>query len=173
MPRPSIEQLRNLGDLATVYQWNLNFITFPTVVASPSAEDLNLRCISTTVPTKGEDKQELKLRGHTIYQPGQANYGNELTFTFVETVDNKIATFLANWHEACVNTITGVHSLKSEVQCDILIERLNRQDVAIWGYTIIGCFLGTYTHGDLSDANDQVKPTLTISFDYFKEAPLG
>lgn len=173
MPRPSIEQLRNLGDIATVYQWNLNFITFPTAVASPSANDLNLRCLSSAIPTKGEEKQELSLRGHKIYQAGQAQYGNELTLTFVETVDNKIAKFLSAWHEACVATNSGTHVKQSDVECDIQIERLNRQDVGNWSYTLIGCFLSTYTHADLSDANEQVKPTLTLSFDYFKEAALG
>ena len=173
MPRPSIEQLRNIGDAATVYQWNLNFITFPSAVVSPAAGDLNLRCLSTTTPNKATEKQELSIRGHKIYQPGVAMYGNELTLTFVETVDNKVATMLANWHEACVATNSGAHKTRNEVQCNIQIERLNRQDSPIWGYTLLGCFLLNYNHGDLSDMNDQVKPTVTINFDYFKEAPLG
>ena len=171
MPRPTIEQVRGLGDFATIYQWNLTFASFPTVLnggAFPATEDLNLRMISSTLPTKGNVDQEINIRGHKISQAGQADYGDRsITLTFFETVDNIVSNFFLAWEETCVQTLTGAHGSKAQSQCSIIIERLNRQDQPIFIYNLIGCRLLNYTQPDLSGEDDTFKPSVTIKYDYF------
>ena len=176
MPRPSIEQIRSVGDFATIYQWNLNFLSFPSALLAgsfPSSRALNLRCESTGLPTKPNEKIEVNIRGQKIYQAGQAAYNAEITMTFIETVDSRIANFILAWHEACVTTNTGIHASNADAECNIQIQRLNRQDQAIWVYTLIGCKLVSYEHPDVGTDNDTWKPTITIGFDYFTEQALG
>lgn len=173
MPRPSIEQVRGLGDVATIYQWNMNFVDFPAVLNGgviPASEDLNLRMISTTLPVKGNTDQEINVRGHKTYQSGQADYGgNEITLMFYETIDNIISNFFLAWEETCVQTGTGAHGSKAEAECSIEIERLNRQDQPIFLYFLVGCKLRTYTQSDLSGEDGTFQPSLTLKYDYFKK----
>ena len=173
MPRPTIEQVRGLGDVATVYQWNLNFIDFPQALGGgviPAKEDLNLRMISTTLPTKGNADQEINIRGHKTFQSGQADYGgNEITLTFYETVDNIVSNFFLAWDETCVQTGTGVHGSKADAECPIEITRLNRQDEPIWVYFLVGCKLRSYTLPDLTGEDDTMKPSILLKYDYFKK----
>jgi hypothetical protein len=173
MPRPTIEQVRGLGDVGTTYQWNLNFLDFPAALNGgviPSKEDLNLRLISTTLPKKGNTDQEINVRGQRTYQSGQADYGgHEFTLVFYETVDNIVSNFLLAWEETCVQTLTGAHGSKVDSECAIEIERLNRQDIPIWSYILIGCKLKDYTETDLSGEDDTLKPSMILKYDYFKK----
>lgn len=172
MPRPTMEQVRGLGDVATIYQWNVTFVNFPAALNGgviPTTEDLNLRMTSTTLPVKGNMDQDINIRGHVTSQSGQAEYNKEINFGFYETVDNVISNFFLAWEETCTQTGTGAHGSKTDSECAIEIERLNRQDVPIWLYFLVGCRLKTYTLTDLTGENDTFKPGLTIKYDYFKQ----
>lgn len=172
MPRPSVEQARGLGDISTLYQWNLTFVTFPAALNGgviPASEDLNLRLISTTLPTRAIGKQEVNIRGNRTSQAGQATYSEGITLNFYGTVDNIVSNFFLAWEETCVQTGTGSHGSKAESECAIEIERLNRQDVPIWVYFLVGCRLTDYTEPDLTNEDDTFKPGFTLTYDYFKK----
>lgn len=177
MPRPSIEHLRGLGDLSTNYQWNLNFVTFPIAVTLagrfPKGEDLNKRCISTTLPKKSTGRLTANIRGYQVNQPGTLQYNESIQLEFIETVDNVVSLFLLAWHELCSRTGTQIHWPKDMLESIIQIERLDRQDNPIWLYVLYGCFLMDYEHGELNSSNGLLQPKITITYDYFKEQPLG
>lgn len=175
MPRPSIEQLRAVGDFAEVYRWNLQFVKFPSAVAgAPTSNDLNIRCETVDLPKRTGTKVTTNIRGHQVHSPGIYNYGGELTIKFVETVDNKVHNFLRAWREACSATKTGVSNPKSTLEGIIRIERLNRQDVPIWEYKLTGCFLNDADYGGTLDGatSDHIKPSLIISYDFFEDRAL-
>lgn len=177
MPRPSIENLRGLGDLATVYQWNLQFVSFPIAVAMagrfPSGNDLNKRCISTSLPKKTSGRLTANIRGYQVNQPGTPQYSESIQLDFVETVDNNVALFLLAWNELCARTNTQIQYPKEMLEAQIQIERLDRQDKPIWLYNLIGCFLMDYDQGELNSINNMFQPKLTLTYDYHKEQPMG
>ncbi|QIG71457.1 tail tube protein [Rhizobium phage RHph_TM39] len=175
MARPTIENVRNVGDWATTVNWNLTFVTFPRALArTVTFQDLNLRCESTDIPKSTGTSTEIMIRGHRVKQPGLYLPSGTITLTMNESVDNKISTFIRNWREICSETKTGVQQEKSQVECMIKIERLNRRDVPIWEYNLLGCYLEDYDAGGQlqGQSADILKPTLTISYDYFEDTPL-
>lgn len=174
MSRPTIEQLRGLGDFQTLYRWNLELSSPPSAIAAPPTEDLNLRCETTELPKMSNQSIPINIRGHRIKQPGIGEYTGTLTLTFTETVNNTIKTFLKNWREAIWSTETGVwlgdiNSLKAEIK----IIQLNSQDNGVWEYLLVGCYLEDYDLGQLTgDGSDIQRPSMTVSYDYYKDKAL-
>ena len=175
MPRPTIDQIRSIGNVTQLFRWNLIFSAFPAAVAgAPRTEDLNLRCESTTLPKLSHTMTEVQIRGHKVHQPGKGEYSPNIALTFLETVDNKISTFLRAWREACWQVKTGVSQSKADVEAQILIQRLNHLDQGIWEYNLTGCILQDYEPGGTlsSESQDALKPSMTIVYDYFEDKPL-
>lgn len=174
MARPNIDNLRGIGDIATVLNWNVTFITMPSgIQTTTTSEDINLRCESTDLPKSTGTSTEIVIRGHKIKQPGVYTPSGQITLTTIETVDNKISSFIRAWREGCWATGTGVQKKKSEVEAVIKISRLNRQDEVIWEYTLYGAYLeDTDPGGQLQGASaDPLKPTLVLSYDKFTDGP--
>lgn len=175
MARPTIDNIRDLGDFATVYKWYLSIDTPPPGVASfPDSDQLNFRCISADLPKLDGQSIEVTLHGHKVKQPGIHNYSGTITLTFVETIDNLITEAFRQWREACYESKTGIQKSNNDVKAVIRLTRLDRQDVEIYSYKLIGCYLETFDPGGtLSDsANDTFKPVCTISYDYFEDSAL-
>ena len=171
MPRPTIEQIRGIGDVTSLFRWNLNFVAFPSVGSYPASQDLNLRCETAELPKLTITPTEINLRGHKVKQQGIGTYTNTLPITFIETIDNVIANFFREWREACWETRTGKSNTKENVEARIKINRLDNEDNEIWFYELIGCFLEDYEAGGTLDGttSEPLKPSITISYDYFKD----
>lgn len=173
--RPTIDQIRAIGNVSALYRWNVEFVTFPAAIAAPPrSSDLNLRCESTDLPKMTGQSIELNIRGHKVKQTGIYTYSNVITMTFLETVDSIIHNFLKNWREVCWETGTGVQASKADAEALILIQRLDQQDTAIWEYKLIGSFLEDYEDGGTLDGvtSEGLKPSFTLSYDLFKDQPL-
>lgn len=172
----TIDQLRALPDYAQVTKWDINFVTLPAVGALgfPVSDGLNFRCESVELPKGTMQKYEVQTRGHKVFNPGIIDYGNTFTITFSETVDNFIFNFVKAWRELVWSSRQGQSFSKQDVEATILITMLDNQDVSRAKYTMHGCFYEDADFGTLDGAtSDAQKPTLTLSFDYFVEAPLA
>lgn len=176
MARPNISQLRNVGDYTQLYRWNLIFSSLPAagIAGAPLIEDLNLRCESTTLPKTTNQPIEQNIRGHKTKSAGIMNYEGTIVLTFIETTDNLIHNFLKGWRELIWSTRTGTSVDKSDYEAEIIIQRLNNQDNAIWQYTMYGCWLEDYDDGGTLDGStsDSLKPAMTISYDFFDDSPV-
>lgn len=173
MAKPDVEQIRNLDDFPTMYQWNL-ILNPPSAVAGADQADLNIRCLTATIPKATGQSIEIAIRGHKMKQPGIYDETHTIELTFVETVDNYIAQFLKNWREACRATKTGVHQTRREVSTTVQLDQLNRQDEPIWFYKLYGCWLEDYdpTGGQFDGtASEVLRPMLTLSYDWFEDGP--
>ena len=170
--RPTVEQIRNLGDFSTLYNWSLTVVKSPSGVSGLD-EGLNLRCVSSEVPKSINTPIDVQIRGHHIQQDGLSDASHSLTLTFMETVDNYISNAIKQWRDVTYDIETGIAAPKSEVEADILLQRMDRQDNIIWTYKIIGCGLSDYdpTGGELQGESELVKPTITLRYDTFKDGP--
>lgn len=169
---PSIENIRNIGHFATLYQWSMSVIQFPSGASlGLSSEDMNVRCVSATMPVMTGQSIDVNIRGHHIRQHGIYDSSHTLDLMFIEAVDNKITNALYQWRKACWEVETGVQKTKQEVEATIMLERLDNQHSPLWKYTLFGCFLEAYDPGgQLGEAtSDAVRPSMTLSYDYFKE----
>jgi hypothetical protein len=169
----TIDQLRSMQDFAKTYKWDLQFLTLPVVgpFAFPVSQAMNLRCESTEIPTVNNQKIEVELRGHKVRQPGISDYVGTLTLNFTETVDNTVHNFFKAWREVIWETRTGRSFSKAQSTATIKITRLNNQDEPIWDYVIYGCFPEAFEMGSLDSASEIMRPALTLSYDYFTDAP--
>lgn len=173
MARPSLNEIRAIGDYATVYQWNLEVIRFPPAVLSfPGIDAINVRCSSMTIPKATIAPVETNLRGHKTKQAGFLEYNSPLTLTFNETVDNTIQRWFTSWRNACTQMNIGAHGTKEEVSATLRLVRLDRGDKGIWAYTLYGCLYEDMDPGEASSEAANFQPTLTMGYDYFEDSEI-
>lgn len=173
--RPSIENVRSLGNFVQSFRWGIQFEKFPAMLLGYTSDDINFRAESTTIPKLTGTSVEYMIRGQKVKQPGIHDYGNQITLTCIETVDSKIANFVRSWREICWQTTqggTGITQYKSNVEATIIIIRLDNLNNPIWYYKLFGCFLEDVEWGNDLDGQtaDPLKPAMQISFDYFNDA---
>ena len=153
----------------------MRFLQLPLIgaLAFPLAEDINLRCESIEVPQSTNQKIEVQIRGHKIFVPGIQDYNNTMTLTFTETDDAFIRKLLKAWRELMWGSATGSSFNKSEVEATLQLTMLNNKDQPTFEYIIYGCFLEAADLGTLdSSGNDILRPSMTLSFDYFVDRPI-
>lgn len=170
---PTEEDVRSLGDFAPIYKWELTFLEGPFV--TNDINGLNFRCVSATLPKKTFDEITVGIHGQDKYVCGRVKY-NTITLDFVETIDNFIALFLYNLHEAQWQTNTGIQAPQAQVEFTCMLTRMNRQNQPTFAYQLVGCWIQDYSHSAnplQADTSDVIKPTLTIRYDYFIEGPAG
>lgn len=172
--RPTIDNVRGLGEFQSMYRWNLEITSFPESLANhPTAEELNFRCTSTTLPKSTNNDVLINMRGHTIEMPGKQTFERRMTLIFLETVDNKIAQFFTDWRKLVWSDITGITENKKDLESTMKIERLNNKDEAIWEYVLTGCFPKDFILAPLVEESDEVmKPELLLTYDYFREGTI-
>ena len=173
MARPSLNEIRSVGDYATTYQWNLEVSRFPpAALLFPGIDAINVRCSSMDVPKATITPIETNLRGHITRQSGTLVYNSPLTLTFNETVDNTIQRWFSNWRNACTQMNTGAHNTKNDVSATMRLVRLDRQDKAIWAYILYGCQYEDADLGQVASDAANFQPVLTMSYDYFEDAEI-
>lgn len=175
MPKVTIDQLRSLPDYAQVTKWDVTFITLPVLgpFGFPLSETLNVRCESIEIPKASNQKFEVMIRGHKTLHSGILDYGNTITLTFVETVDNTIALFVKAWREACWASRTGRALSKKDLEATIMISQLDNQDNIRFQHTLYGAFYESDDFGSLDGStSDAIKPSLTLSYDFYTDRPL-
>lgn len=169
--RPTLSQIRSLGDFATTYNWYIQFLAAPSGIDGSA---INLRCESTDVPKKTGQSIPVQIRGlPPVKQPGIYIPVGTLTLQVNETIDNAISEIISKWQEMCYETNTGKGKKKSEVEAQVRLVRLDRNDKPIWEYVLIGAFLEDYDNGQLQGASaENMKPSLILSYDDFTQKKL-
>lgn len=167
--KPTLQDLQNLGHHQTTYDWGIQFISLPSMIAGFSSSDLNTRCTSATLPSRSMDEIPLKLRGHEAFQHGIVHYGNQLQLTMFETMDSKVQHFLSTYMDMQWMPITGVQVPKSLNQCAFLLTLLDSYHNPTHYYTILGAWLKDYKpSGDLqSESSAVLSWQTTWQFDYW------
>lgn len=166
MGKPTIENVRGLGDFMVSNAWDINIIGAGSVF---EAAGLNFRAVSCELPKRSGNSLEVNIRGQKIKQPGDYDYSGTITITLAEGDNAEVHQALTVLRELTITTGTNHQLPKSNVESVITIKRLNRQGDPIHGFALRGCYLEDYDLGELTDAGDIVQPTVTFSYDYFVE----
>lgn len=177
--RPSLDDIRGLGNFTQMYRWGLMISEFPSALSGTRAytsDDINFRAESADVPTLSGTSTETLIRGHKVKQPGLYDYGGQWNLTCIETIDKKIASFLRDWRELCwqtTNGSTGITHYMDELTGTIILAQLDGKNNAIWWYKLIGVFLETVDWGGQFDAQtaEPMKPAITFAFQRFVDGP--
>ena len=174
MARPQIIEVQGLANVTNQYRWNFNITGMPAGVDA-DARDINLRAESVTVPKMQSTSIEINIRGHKIKQPGLWTYDNMITLTLIEGVNTKANRMIKSWRDMCWRPGVGTQRSKADVSAIIMMEMLDNMDIAIWRYTLYGCFLESYEVGGQFDPQsaDPYKPTLQISYDWFEDGAIA
>lgn len=175
MAKISIDQLRQLPDYAQVTKWDIAFLTLPAIgpLALLVSDSLNIRCESVEIPKASIQSYEVQVRGHKVMNPGLMDYGNTITLTFTETVDNTIRKLVKGWRELIWSSRQGRSFPKKDLEATLLITELDNQDKIRSKITVYGCWFLGDDFGTLDGStSDAIKPSLTLSFDYFVDMPL-
>ncbi len=166
MGRPTIENIRSLGDFMVSNLWDINIIGAGSVF---EAAGLNFRAVSCELPKRTGNSLEVNIRGQKIKQPGDYDYSGSITITLAEGDNAEVHKAITALRELTITTLTNSQLPKKAVESVVTIKRLNRQGGISHGFIIRGAFLEDYDLGELSDAGDIVQPTITLSYDYFIE----
>lgn len=171
MAKPTIENLRNIGDFLQSIRWDLEF---PTGIPGngTSSENLNIRCSSSTIPHANNEKLSVNIRGHQVHTPGTTTYDGSITITTSETTDMAIHKAILEWKKLVWESKTGKTKNKVDLSCQVNLYRLDHQDNRVWKYSLYGCFIVEDDKGELSSDNAVVSPTITLSYDYYEETAL-
>ena len=169
MARPTIEDIRGLGDFMVSNLWEVE-ITNPAAVGADFA-GINFRAVSFEVPKRSGNSLEVNIRGQKIKQPGDYEYSGQVTLTLAETEqDAGIHNLIRVWREAIIETNTNSQLRKSDIESLATITRLDRRGIPLPGeakWVLVGVYLEDYELGDLNEAGDVIQPTITLSYDYF------
>lgn len=189
MAIPNLKDLQSLGEIKQNFRWNIDFANLSKklkITNDPNFKKIAYACESVDLPKKSIEYNLVNIRGIIAKQPGYAITNGEITFTFIDNVDNIVEDMIYNWSNLISDTtkksydntsnnnnsiyLSGKNS--NEYKCDLPIYRLNAARKIITKYTLIGCSFMNYDPGaSLSGGDSEMsRPTLTISYDtWYKE----
>jgi len=175
--RPSVENLRSVGNFTQAFRWIIHLAEIPAAVAEAvTSEDLNFRAESSSIPTRTTTATEITIRGNTVRQSGQTVYNSPLTIGANETIDNKLSELIRKWQDLAWDSKDGSSGKTApveEMQGRIELIRLDQSDNPIYKYTLFGAWLESAEKGDLDGSTaDPLKPQLGIAFDRFEEGAI-
>ena len=153
----TLQEVYNLTDFATNNLWYLDFIKMPTTGVVMSANELNIRCQSFTVPSVSVKDMPVTLHNHVKHQSTTTTQPTEVTIPFIETMDMKTTKWLVAWRDVCSRPNDNYVSLPDARRATIQFYTYSGQQNIIYTYKIEYCELREigsidYTNGDSPNA---------------------
>lgn len=182
--RPSVNQLRKLGNFSQMFRWGIKVVQFPKKLTQwqNTSQDFNIRALSATVPEKVGSSTEIQIRGNMVRQPGIVTYTSPWNCTLMETNDTYAQQMLKDWHNLYWDTnlrvtsgnSSGLTEFKADVEGIIELYQLNNLDEPIYKYTLIGVYPESYQRGDFDGSTaEPMQPAISFVLDYFLEEPIS
>jgi len=167
--RPTIQDVRNIGQIAQRFRWRLDFVTQPIAgIGIILPTELNIRCESSDVPTYNISSQEVKIKQWSIQRNGSVK-PNDMNLVFIETTDGLVFDFFSAWQDAIMNLKSGKGNAKSLTSSIVNLTLLNNKNEPIRLFTCWGCILKGYSRGAADNSDEIFKANVTFGFDYFTE----
>lgn len=182
--RPSVNQLRRLGNFSQMFRWGIKITQFPNKLTAwqNTSQEFNIRALSASVPQKTGQSSEIQIRGNMVRQPGIATYVSPWNCTLMETNDTYAQQMLKDWHNLYWDTnlrvstgnSSGLTEFKADLEGVIELYHLNNLDEPIYKYTLIGVYVDDYSRGDFDGSTaDPMQPNISFAYDYFLEEAIS
>lgn len=171
MARINIEQIRALGDPVTTYNWDLEFITIPAMLTFNSS-DINIRCESVGIPKVNGESLSVRIRGlPPVNYPGLYTPDQSWTMNMIETEDRVGSLMIQQWQNACYNFVNGTGLPKAQIEAQIKITQLDKQNNSGMWYLLHGAYIENGQAGDTlqGSAAEIIRPQITFKYDYFEQ----
>ena len=180
--RPDIDELVSQnGNYSQMFRWTVQFATIPNVLSSNYSvqdltNDVNFRAESMSLPEASVESTEIQIRGQKVHQAGIVTYNSPLTLTVMETIDNKMLSFIGHWQEASweSNYGRGRTAYKKDLVCEMNLYLLDNTDRPYYVFHLHYCQPENVGKGDLDAGSaDPLKPAISIAYDYFTKDPIS
>jgi len=165
----SVDSLKNnLSNPARVYLWD---IVIPNPKGGGDSNAMELRCQSTSIPSKGVGKINLPYKATAgIKFPGKITMPQAWDCTFVEGLDKKIFSALNGWSQAVSNSRTGIGLPDALLKSDIYLRCLKSDGTSWLKIKLVGCYVENVAEVPLPyDTEALLMFTCTFSYDYWEE----
>lgn len=169
MPVIKIEDVAGLPQLQTMYQWSVKFSPPKSISNSMTPDQIDLRCVSSGLPTLTNQDMEVNIRGHKLLQAGQGDFGNEIEMTFVETIKAEISELIQAWQKDKWDAENGTQSARADHEVDVTLDMLDNKGNITQTYVLKHASVKAANFGELGgDTNEVQKPSVTFSYMYHK-----
>lgn len=171
--RPTLTEVRKLGNFTTSESWYIQFTKLPAGVSFKS-NDLNFRCESVDLPKRSTPTQAITLRGlPPINQHGTPQPSGTTTLTLYSTVDMAVEKAILELQKLAGDSETGKGRYKADYEMRAKIVRQDVTGKAIYEYELYGVLLEDYDPGgQLGATAELIKPTMTLKWDNYTEKAL-
>lgn len=166
-----IEDVRGLGNFSLTNNWKLTLHPVGSKVRSivDGLGEINARCVSTDVPNKSINKLSTTIRGHTVHQPGDLQYGDSFSFVIVGTEDARAEKFVRDYYELCCSQEHLEQHAKKDLECTAVFQRLNSMNEPMYEYKLVGSWLQSATFPGGEASATVINVTMVLSYDYYTE----
>jgi hypothetical protein len=170
MARVEINSLKNAGDIAMAFNWEMKIDPIPGI--SFSNDVVNIRCTNLQLPEPATENIDLDVKNFRVPLVGRPLVKQEFTATFFDTISNDIQNLLYAWNRKVSNPITGEQAPLSEVRTNVTVTRLDRLLTPIYKYEFIGTHLLLYKGLECVSTGTYIAPSGTFRFVTFSETDL-
>lgn len=167
----TLDRVAGMGDYLTNEVYDLQFVSLPTGFSGISAEEINLRTRTFTVPDTPVNYLQVNHRTFTKSQPTHRENYQQVNMTMIETQTPKTRLFLRDWMNRCAVLGTNYVYPPSMRQCEILVYHKRNDKTTALVYNLKYVQIETKGQIDLSDGGnvDAIMPALTLNAMVVKE----
>jgi hypothetical protein len=168
----TLDRVDAIGDYLTDEVYEVQFVNLYTG-ASLTAEDINLRCNTFTIPDTDVNYLTVTHRTFTKEQPTHRNNAKDVTFTMVESMTPRTLPFLQEWANRCATKGTNFVFPPSQRQCEVLVYHKRNDKTIARVYNLKKCQLVTKGDIALGDGSSPaaIIPSITMKTQLILEGP--
>ncbi len=166
MPKPSLDEVLNVGDPML----NDNFdLVFTRVPGGGDNRTLRVQCKSGVKPGMSVQQAEMELFGHKTVHAARKTFSNSMSISFHESFDGVINTTLEDWSEMCRETDTQSGNFKRDYATNAVMTIYDQTGAEALNYTIYNIW-PTEVPDAQFDGSGGTAMTVdaTFAYDYYK-----
>lgn len=169
----TLDKVDALGDYLTDEVYEVQFITIPAGLTGISAEEINLRCQTFSIPDTDVNYLEVNHRTFTKSQPTHRNNYKEISMTMIETMTPKTLPFLRDWMNRCAVKGTNYVFPPAQRQAEIMVYHKRNDKTIAYVYNLKHVQISTKGDIQLNDGGSPaaIIPSLTMNCNKILEGP--
>lgn len=166
MPKPSLDDVLNVGDPML----NDNFdLTFTRVPGGGDGRALRVQCKSGIKPGMSVATAEMELFGHKTMHAARKTFSNSMSISFHESYDGIINTSLEDWSEICRSTDTQSGSFKRDYATTARLTVYDQTGAPALDYDIFNVWPTEIPDATFDGAGGTAMTVdATFAYDYYK-----